>query len=64
MDAAGRYAIYFGAAYGQGRIAVCQRIKVKGSAFKEIERDGDRDFWMTAEEAKKYGMIDDVLTRK
>ena len=28
------------------------------------ERDGDRDFWMTAEEAKKYGMIDDVLTRK
>ena len=35
-----------------------------GRPYEEIERDGDRDFWMTAEEAKKYGMIDDVLTRK
>ena len=33
-----------------------------GRPYEEI--DGDRDFWMTAEEAKKYGMIDDVLTRK
>lgn len=32
--------------------------------MREIERDGDRDFWMTAEESEKYGMIDDVLTRK
>jgi len=31
-----------------------------GRPYEEIERD----FWMTAEEAKKYGMIDDVLTRK
>ena len=35
-----------------------------GRPYEEIERDGDRDFWMTAEEAKKYGMIDDDLTRK
>ena len=35
-----------------------------GRPYEEIERNGDRDFWMTAEEAKKYGMIDDVLTRK
>ena len=35
-----------------------------GRPYEEIERDGDRDFWMTAEEAKKYGMIDDLLTRK
>ncbi|MGL4292284.1 MAG: ATP-dependent Clp endopeptidase proteolytic subunit ClpP [Bacteroidales bacterium] len=31
--------------------------------YARIERDSDRDFWMTAEEAKAYGMIDEVLTR-
>ncbi len=31
--------------------------------FEKIERDSDRDFWMTSEEAKEYGMIDQVLTR-
>jgi ATP-dependent Clp protease, protease subunit len=35
-----------------------------GKPFDEIERDGDRDFWMTSKEAKAYGMIDDVLTRE
>jgi len=29
-----------------------------------VERDSDRDFWMTAEEAKEYGMIDDILMKK
>ncbi len=29
--------------------------------YKQIERDADRDFWMTAEKAKEYGMIDEVL---
>lgn len=33
-----------------------------GQAIEKVERDGDRDFWMTAEEAKAYGMIDEVLT--
>jgi ATP-dependent Clp protease protease subunit len=32
--------------------------------YDKIEKDGDRDFWMTAEEAKEYGMIDDILMRK
>ena len=32
-----------------------------GKPYKTIEKDGDRDFWMTAEEAKEYGMIDEVL---
>ncbi|MGC9469984.1 MAG: ATP-dependent Clp endopeptidase proteolytic subunit ClpP [Bacteroidales bacterium] len=32
-----------------------------GNTYKKIEKDSDRDFWMTAEEAKKYGMIDEVL---
>jgi ATP-dependent Clp protease, protease subunit len=31
--------------------------------YKKIWKDGDRDFWMTADEAKEYGMIDEVLTR-
>ena len=31
--------------------------------YKKVWKDGDRDYWMTAEEAKEYGMIDEVLTR-
>ncbi len=31
--------------------------------YKKIEKDSDRDYWMTAEEAKAYGMIDEVLVR-
>ncbi len=34
-----------------------------GRTFEEIERDSDRDFWMTSEEAKAYGMIDEVLVK-
>lgn len=32
-----------------------------GQAFGKVEKDSDRDYWMTAEEAKTYGMIDEVL---
>jgi len=35
-----------------------------GKPFEEVERDSDRDYWMIAEEAKAYGMIDEVLERK
>lgn len=35
-----------------------------GKSFEEIEKDGDRDYWMTSQEAKDYGMIDEVLIRK
>lgn len=31
--------------------------------YDKIWKDADRDFWMTAEEAKNYGMIDEVLLR-
>jgi ATP-dependent Clp protease protease subunit len=34
-----------------------------GNSIKKVAKDADRDFWMTAEEAKKYGMIDEVLVR-
>ena len=32
--------------------------------YKTVWKDSDRDYWMTSEEAKIYGMIDEVLTRK
>ncbi len=35
-----------------------------GQAYKKIEKDSDRDYWMTAEEAKAYGMIDELLFRE
>ncbi|WP_075590429.1 ATP-dependent Clp endopeptidase proteolytic subunit ClpP [Labilibacter marinus] len=34
-----------------------------GNTYKKVEKDSDRDYWMTATEAKEYGMIDEVLTR-
>lgn len=34
-----------------------------GNTLKKVEKDSDRDYWMTAAEAKDYGMIDTVLTR-
>ncbi|MDR5693804.1 MAG: ATP-dependent Clp endopeptidase proteolytic subunit ClpP [Armatimonadota bacterium] len=35
--------------------------KHTGQPLERIERDTDRDFWMGAEEAKSYGIIDDVI---
>jgi ATP-dependent Clp protease, protease subunit len=35
-----------------------------GQSFERIEKDSDRDYWMRAEEAKEYGLIDEVLARK
>lgn len=32
-----------------------------GRTREEIDRDTDRDFWLSAEEAKAYGLIDDVI---
>jgi ATP-dependent Clp protease protease subunit len=39
-------------------------VKHTGQSKENIERDTDRDFYMTAEEAKKYGLIDKVIMRK
>lgn len=38
--------------------------KHSGNPFERIEKDSDRDYWMTAEEAKAYGMIDQVLRKE
>ena len=35
-----------------------------GQPYDRIEKYSDRDYWMTAEEAKEYGMIDEVLGQR
>lgn len=35
-----------------------------GKSFEQIEQDSDRDNWMSANDAKEYGLIDEVLSRK
>ena len=37
--------------------------KHSGQSFDKVYEDSDRDYWMKAEEAKKYGMIDEILVR-
>ena len=32
-----------------------------GQTLKQVQKDVDRDFFMDAEEAKKYGIIDEIL---
>lgn len=34
-----------------------------GMPFDKVEKDSDRDYWMTSAEAKEYGMIDDILIK-
>jgi len=66
-----------GGAQGQAselEITVREIQKLKGELYAilaehsntdiaKIEKDADRDFWMTSQEAKEYGMIDEVLIR-
>jgi ATP-dependent Clp protease protease subunit len=55
-------------------IAVRETIKVKeelytiisnhsGKPYDQVEKDSDRDYWMKSDEAKDYGMIDEILER-
>jgi ATP-dependent Clp protease protease subunit len=32
-----------------------------GQSVEKIEKDSDRDYWMIAQEAKEYGLIDEVI---
>jgi len=32
-----------------------------GKPVKQVEKDCDRDFWMTSQESKEYGLVDEVL---
>lgn len=38
--------------------------KHSGQTMEKVHADSDRDYWMKAEEAKAYGMIDEILIRK
>ena len=35
-----------------------------GKPYKKVAEDGERDYWMTAEEAKAYGMVDEILRKR
>lgn len=35
-----------------------------GQSFDRVSKDSDRDYWMTAIDAKKYGMIDEIITKR
>ena len=35
-----------------------------GQSFDRVSKDGDRDYWMCASDAKKYGMIDEIVSSK
>lgn len=67
-----------GGAQGQAsdmEITIKQMVEIKkdlckilakhtGKTETKIEKDGDRDYWMRASEAKEYGIIDEVLQKK
>ena len=38
--------------------------KHTGQVLSKIEKDTDRDFWLTADEAMKYGIIDEVIKKR
>ena len=67
-----------GGAEGQAteiEIAAKQIVRVKtqlnqilakhtGQSISKVEKDTDRDFWLTPEEAKKYGLVDEIIKNK
>lgn len=38
--------------------------KHTGQTLKKIEKDSDRDFYMNAEEAKEYGIVDEIIKKR
>ncbi len=38
--------------------------KNSGKPLEQVEKDSDRDYWMLADEAKKYGLVDEVVKPK
>jgi len=37
--------------------------KMTGQSLSKIERDSDRDYWLSSDEAKEYGIIDEVIKK-
>ena len=46
------------------RAALYLRVSTTGQTVEKIREDTDRDFILTAVEAKAYGVIDEVVTRR
>ena len=40
------------------------RLNIQVSQKEKIAQDTERDYYLTSEEAKAYGLIDEVVTRK
>jgi ATP-dependent Clp protease protease subunit len=38
--------------------------KHSGQSYEKVYQDSDRDYWMKADKAREYGMIDEILTRE
>ncbi|MCK5128700.1 MAG: ATP-dependent Clp endopeptidase proteolytic subunit ClpP [Clostridiales bacterium] len=38
--------------------------EMTGQPIKKVEKDAERDFFMTAEEAKNYGLVDEVINKR
>ena len=38
--------------------------KHTGQSFTKIEKDTDRNFWLSADEAKAYGLVDEIVRHK
>lgn len=39
-------------------------VKATGKTMDQITKDADRDYWMTSEEAKKYGIVDEIIKNR
>jgi ATP-dependent Clp protease protease subunit len=35
-----------------------------GQTYDRVYKDGDRDYWMSSNDAKKYGMIDEIILKR
>ena len=35
-----------------------------GKTIEQLEKDSDRDYYMSAEEARDYGLVDEVISKK
>ena len=54
------------AGYGYPSTHIANQILAShtGQPIERIAKDTDRDFYMSADEAKQYGLVDDILTKQ
>ena len=46
------------------KFARMHQCRLSSLPYDKVAADGERDFWMTAQEALEYGMVDQILTKK